>query len=367
MCAAALILIAGAAEARPMDQFPSVDDSSFTEPSGDRVIALETTVSAAPAEVWRALSTAEGWKSFAVKMAAVDFRVGGMIETSYDPAAKPGLSGNIKNEILAFLPERLLVIRNVQAPPGFAHAESFARTTTAIELIPADRGTTVRLTAVGFRPGADFDDLLKMFTMGDAWTLDELRKRFASEAPAPLPLVPDAPRMQGHPAVQDSSRVLDDGSRMLQHSIVIHAPATTLWKAFTDIDTYKAWATPVADIDMRVGGHLEAAYDPKGHIGDPDNIRHDILAYAPGRMIVFRNVQAPAGLPGGAVYGQTRIVVSYADAGGGDTRVTVSGVGYGDGPEFDRLYGFFHEGNAGMLESLKTAFEAKPTPTAKAN
>jgi hypothetical protein len=110
---------------------------------------------------------------------------------------------------------------------------------------------------------------------------------------------------------------------------------------------------------MRVGGHIEASYDPKGHIGDPQNVRHQILAYVPLRLVVFRNVQAPSRLPGGSVYGQTRIVVGYEDLGGGDTRVTVSGVGYGQGPEFDRLYGFFHEDNAEMLASMKAAFEGK--------
>ena len=182
--AAALALIAGAAEAKPMAQFPAVDDTSFTEPNGDRAIALAVTVPAPPAEVWRALSTADGWKSFAVKMAVVDLRVGGMIETSYDATARPGARDNIKNQILAYLPGRLLVIRNVQAPSDFKHAEEFGRTVTAIEIEPQGAAASrVRLTAMGFGPGPAFDALLAQFRMGDGWTLEALRKRFATPAP----------------------------------------------------------------------------------------------------------------------------------------------------------------------------------------
>ena len=176
-------LIAGAATAAPMAEFPQVDETSYVEPGGDRAIQVSIEAQAAPEKVWAVLSTAEGWKSFAVPVAWVDFRTGGMIETNYKADARQGAPDNIKNRIEAYVPGRLLVIRNVQAPPGFAHAEEFARTLTLIEVRPSAPGASiVTLTAVGFRRTPAFDDLYARFRMGDAWTLDQLRKSFITGA-----------------------------------------------------------------------------------------------------------------------------------------------------------------------------------------
>lgn len=164
-------------EWRPMAGFPGVVDNSGKEPDGSRVIRLSTRVLAPSEAVWRAISTAEGWKKWAVKAAWVDFRIGGMIETSYDAAAVQGSPANIKNQIVAYIPGRMLAIRNVQAPPGFQHAEEFSQTATVIELLPnGPDETTVVLTGTGFRDGPAFETLYGQFLQGDAWTLQSLKK-----------------------------------------------------------------------------------------------------------------------------------------------------------------------------------------------
>ena len=47
------------------------------------------------------------------------------------------------------------------------------------------------------------------------------------------------------------------------------------------------------------------------------------------------------------------------DIGGGDTRVTLTQTGYGQGAGYDALWGFFHPHNAEMLETLKKSFETQ--------
>lgn len=358
LTAAAALALGGAAHAAPMPEFPAIDDASFTEPSGDRVLALSTVVDAPVADVWRAFSTEEGWKSFAVKMAKVDFRQGGVIETSYDASAQPGQPGNIRNLILAIVPEHWLVIRNIQAPPGFEHAEEFGRTVTAIELSrDVGRGTRVRIWATGYRPEPSFRELFAKFRMGDAWTLEELRKRFAATPSAETPDLARARFSQPLPDVRDTSVTDPAGPRMIEQSVEVKAPVATLWKAFTDTQTYRSWGAPMAEITPGIGGHMEVVLDPKRKLGDPANLRHEILAYAPERLLVFRNVQAPPGLPGGEVYGETRIVLEFQPVDTGWTRVILRQTGYGQGAAYDALWGFFRPHNAEMLESLKTHFE----------
>ena len=179
---AAMVLAVSAQAQTP----EAVRDTSFVEPSGDRVLQQSTVVQAPPAEVWRALASADGWRRMGVQMAVVDFRVGGVIETNYRADAKPGERGNIRNEIVAYVPQRLLVIRNVQAPPTFPHPEAFAKTATVMELEPAGAGETrLTLTAVGYGQGPAYDQLYAMFRAGNAFTLEKLRASWAATGATP--------------------------------------------------------------------------------------------------------------------------------------------------------------------------------------
>ena len=161
------------------------------------------------------------------------------------------------------------------------------------------------------------------------------------------------------PVVTVESRAAD-GTRFYEDSLVIRAPAKALWTAFTDTAAFRRWGAAVSKVDFRIGGEIEASYDPKGHLGDPDNIRNAFIAYLPGRLLVFRNVQAPAALPGRELYPSTVKIVEFEPLGAHATRVTVSGVGFGDGPGFDRLYRFFLAGDGEQLKVLRAAYEAPP-------
>lgn len=173
----ALALIAMVpARAAPPSEFPNVTDSSFTEANGDRTIQLAVTIAAPPAKVFAAFSSPKGWTTWAAPFATGEARVGGIIETSYDPAARQGDAGNIQNQITAWLPDRLVVLRNIKAPADFPHADLYAQTATIIELTPEGAGTRVTLSAVGFRPGDGFDQLHKMFGWGNALSLENLKK-----------------------------------------------------------------------------------------------------------------------------------------------------------------------------------------------
>jgi uncharacterized protein YndB with AHSA1/START domain len=164
-------------------EFPNVRDGSFTEPNGNRVLKLSITIDAPVSKIWELLISSEGWQSWAVPVAWVDFGIGGLVETSYTATAVRGQPGNIKNSIVAYVPEQLLVLRNVQAPPNFEHAEDFGKTVTAINLRPISKNRSqVELDGVGFLATPVFDTLLKRFKFGDSWTLEHL-KRAAEHGP----------------------------------------------------------------------------------------------------------------------------------------------------------------------------------------
>ncbi len=168
------------------------------------------------------------------------------------------------------------------------------------------------------------------------------------------------------PHVKDSSFTEPSGERVLQESIVVEAPAACAWKAFTDEATIRAWNAPLVHIDLRDGGTIEESYDAKAVLGGPQTIRHRIVTYLPGRLMVLRNIAAPPGLPGAELYPTIIQIVTLDPLSDSETLVTLSGAGYGAGDGYDRLYAFLRQGNAEYLASLKALCEtaAAPAPPA---
>lgn len=162
----------------------AVVDGSRTEADGTRTLSMSIEVPAAAPDVWAALTTSDGWRSWAAPVAHVDFRLGGIIETSYSPDAVAGAPGNIRNEILAFIPQRMFAIRNVQAPPRTAFdVPTFQSLHTVILVEPvAPALTRVSFIQPGYRTGEPWDTVFKHFAWGNAWTLEQLKTRF-SEGP----------------------------------------------------------------------------------------------------------------------------------------------------------------------------------------
>lgn len=174
----ALALLGGMLSAPAHAQPAAAPQACAAEAAGERILCHAMVVPMAPAEVWRLISTSEGWQSWAAPVAHVDLRTGGGIETSYNPAGRIGDAGNIRNRVIAFTPERLLVIQIADAPPGFPHADLARELTTALELEPLGAGQTrVRITMMGFRDAPGFDALYDFFDRGNAFTLTKLSER----------------------------------------------------------------------------------------------------------------------------------------------------------------------------------------------
>jgi uncharacterized protein YndB with AHSA1/START domain len=179
-----LALLLLLAEPAAVAGFPGVADSSFTAASGERTMRLTTEIAAPPKAIWPLLSTAEGWKTWGVATAYIDFHDGGMIETSYTAGKPQGDRDNIKNAIIAIEPERMLVFRNVQAPRDFKDPELFAHVISTLRIEPLGPNRS-RITYLGdgFDAGPGFDALYEKFLGGNAYTLVKLKE--AAEKPAP--------------------------------------------------------------------------------------------------------------------------------------------------------------------------------------
>jgi uncharacterized protein YndB with AHSA1/START domain len=157
-----------------------LEPRTIVEADGTRTLVHEILVAAPPAEVWRAISTAEGWTSWAVPLARAVEGEPALLETSYDPAAAPGGPATIRQLFVARIPGRMLAFRTVKAPAGFPDFDIYSKVVSIFELIPqSGGGTLVRLSGVGYPDSEAGRRLIAFFERGNAASLDMLRARFA--------------------------------------------------------------------------------------------------------------------------------------------------------------------------------------------
>lgn len=158
--------------------------------------------------------------------------------------------------------------------------------------------------------------------------------------------------------VADTSYRTASGERVIELSAVVKAPIDAVWAAFTTSDGFSKWAAPFARIDLRVGGYFETSYSASAVAGAPDNIRNEIVALVPQRLVVIRNVQAPPKVPFDAPsFQKTQTAVHFQSLDARTTRVTLQNAGYLEGPGFDSTYRHFLMGNTWMINKLQELFE----------
>lgn len=82
-----------------------------TTQSGGLIMIQEFTVDAPIDKAWQAYTTEEGWKSWAVPIAEVDFKINGTIKTNYNPNGTIGDSTTIVTHVLNYVPKRLITLQ----------------------------------------------------------------------------------------------------------------------------------------------------------------------------------------------------------------------------------------------------------------
>jgi len=152
----------------------------------ERVLRTEATVHAPVAQVWKAFTTEDGVRSWMVPVAEVDFRVGGTIQTNYNPDARIGDPGTIVHHIVSYEPERVLAMHfdASATSPEWAKLAQATWVVYRFEPIGADQ-TRVTISMMGWGTGPAWDDSYQHFEKGNAWEMEQLVKRFAPKSAPP--------------------------------------------------------------------------------------------------------------------------------------------------------------------------------------
>lgn len=147
--------------------------------AGERTLVTQGVVDATPHELWQAFTVDREITKWMVPVAHMDLRVGGTLETSYDPSAKIGDPKNIRHKILSYEPDRMLSF-TFTMPAMFKRAHEENGHWVVVQFAPVSaRRTLVTETIYGWGEGEDWNKAYAFFEKGDAETMKALQERFA--------------------------------------------------------------------------------------------------------------------------------------------------------------------------------------------
>lgn len=148
----------------------------------------------------------------------------------------------------------------------------------------------------------------------------------------------------------------DANELILVQEISFYAPIEDVWKAYTTAEGWTAWASPKAEVDLRVGGKILTAY--QGEIGDSTTNTLHIVNYVPHRLLTLR-AELSGNWPEIMQEDAEKLsnVILFDEVADGVTRIQSYGIGYSDAPEYDRLMTFFIKANESLYENLRTYLE----------
>jgi uncharacterized protein YndB with AHSA1/START domain len=137
-------------------------------------------VNAPASEIWRAITTPEGYEIMGAAHAQVDLTIGGEIRTHYDPQGRLGDPETIVNEILAYDPGRMLAIRVKQAPASFPFRDVIDGTWSVFYLTPLGEDMThLEVVGLGYTDDPASQRMREYFDKGNRYTLDRIIEHYA--------------------------------------------------------------------------------------------------------------------------------------------------------------------------------------------
>lgn len=151
------------------------------------------------------------------------------------------------------------------------------------------------------------------------------------------------------------------GEIALRQSLVIAADLATTWDLFTTSEGVSQWMAPVGHVDLRNGGAIRTNYNACATAEDGGWITNRIANFVPRRFITLQadlEPQREAAWMNETIYARRDnlySVIEFEVVGEGQTRVTIWGLGYGEGPEWETMLGFFIAGNEWTLGQLQKA------------
>lgn len=153
--------------------------------------------------------------------------------------------------------------------------------------------------------------------------------------------------------------------RVLRKEVTVTATLGQVWRAWTTEAGMAEFFAPKSKIELQPGGAYELYMGTEAPAGLRGSEGCKVLAYAPNSMLSF-SWNAPPAIPEirKIMPPQTYVVLLFDQLPGNRVKVTLTELGWGEGPEWDKAYVYFDRAWALVLNNLKKHFDevAAPAP-----
>ena len=161
--------------------------------SDDRTLVHVEEFDVPVSELWALYTQGEEVERWMAPVAQVDLRSGGSIRTNYNACATIGDEGTITLDILAYVPERLLLLHSDLEPQreaAWMNETIFANRERLYNLIEFEELEAERSRIVswglGYGQSEEWATMVAFFERGNAFSYGQLRKALAGETVWPL-------------------------------------------------------------------------------------------------------------------------------------------------------------------------------------
>jgi uncharacterized protein YndB with AHSA1/START domain len=145
-------------------------------------------------------------------------------------------------------------------------------------------------------------------------------------------------------------------SRTVHVEGAVNAPIAEVWRVWTTSNGAQEFFAQKANIHLGIGGPYEIQFDPNDERSGTKGLK--ILSFLPERMVSFE-WNAPPEMPE-VRNGGTWVVVMMRPLSPDRTNVSITHLGWKDGPEWDDAYRHFVRGWSECLARLQQRFKDGP-------
>ncbi|RMH13486.1 MAG: hypothetical protein D6695_03885 [Planctomycetota bacterium] len=151
-----------------------------------------------------------------------------------------------------------------------------------------------------------------------------------------------------------------DSPAPIRTEIVVEAPVSEVWAAWTSEPGLESWLAPSALVELRPGGRY--AINVNNRIGESGTVELRVLAFEPNRMFAYTTTPPDDEFLKSISDGDSWAVVTFTPLDASNTLVQHTSLGWRGGDDWDDTERFVRRANQYVLEMLRRRFEGQHTP-----
>lgn len=125
----------------------------------------------------------------------------------------------------------------------------------------------------------------------------------------------------------------------IELSSIVEASLSDVWQAWTTTEGVQGFFAPEAKIELKVGGAFELYFDTKAEMGCRGTEGMRIQTYVPERILAFDWCNPPQF--NDIQQRKTWVVLEFSELDDELCEVTLTHLGWGEGPDWEDVHEFF--------------------------